>query len=248
MKKYTLIICINERIIIPTVLMLVLATPTFSASVPDTACDLIYDATPGVEVGNGGQDYITNVEMAVYNSELPDGGKYAGDFDIYDWNGDLVERVSGDYELSMSKREIVTGLVDGTYTFVLDDTYKGTFNIDHEMQALVGVDMAYYNYCNHDAYGSYIDPNTIYEPTTDTIMPSSSIEGGSTSEENIEEFDVSKNEDNSNAADQTSSSNEIGQKSGYMILIVAVIIILGLIAVIIIGLSILYTLKKSNKS
>lgn len=51
-------------------------------------------------------------------------------------------------------------MVDGTYTFIVNDTYKGTFNVNHEMQNLLSIDMSQYNQCNHDAYGGYRDPNT----------------------------------------------------------------------------------------
>lgn len=144
------------------VVLAILVTPIFNASeIPETACPIIYDFS-NVEVGDGGQDFVTNVEVGI----SPDAEPGPFNIDLYDWLGNYIESTyfdsNEDYSVltGMPEPPGFTGLVDGTYTFIVNDTYKGTFNVNHEMQGLVSIDMSKYNQCNHDAYGGYRDPNT----------------------------------------------------------------------------------------
>lgn len=215
----------------------ILVMPTLKAEVPDTACDLVYQATNNVESGNGGQDYVTNIQMSVYNSDLVGGPKNAGNFDIYDWNGELVESIYGDYELSMNKQQSLTGYVDGTYTYILDGTYKGTFNVNHEMQAIVAVDMAYYNGCNHDAYGKYIDPNSIPEYDSGIVIQASSNDSDIQSMILVDDQNIVEESE-----DTFLINNEVSLNTESKILIFSLIMVLTLIVFTLVVL--IFTLKK----
>lgn len=182
-----------KKILVIMLLLFTLYPRYYASEIPDTACSLIYDAS-NVEAGNGGQEYKTNVQIGVINGiDHVDDSVYAGNFDIYDLNGNLVESVTGDYKQSMENNQGLTGLIDGTYTYILDDTYVGTFNVNHEMQAIVTVDMDFYDSCNHDENGTYFNPNS--EVATDEASSSESEEPSSKQTEESSEILSEKNDD-----------------------------------------------------
>lgn len=150
----------NEKILI-IVLLAIIATPPLNASeIPDVACPYEYDFS-NAESGNGGQDYITDLPIVVENNPIV---SEVINIDLYDWFGQYIESVEYDTTPRVMADGIgyeyfFTGLVDGTYTFVINDTYKGTFNVNHELASAINIDMGMYMQCYHDAYGNYIDPN-----------------------------------------------------------------------------------------
>lgn len=155
-----------KRILAIMVLMVYMPFNFSASEIPDVACPYEFDFS-NVEVGSGGQDYVTNVQVKV----TPDAEPGPFNIDLYDWLGSYIESTYYDadanYAITMGAdpEDIpgFTGLVDGTYTFIVNDTYKGTFNVNHELQGLLNIEMSRYNQCNHDAYGGYIDPNTVSE-------------------------------------------------------------------------------------
>lgn len=241
-------------------ILAILVIPAFNASdIPETACPNIYDFS-NVEPGDGGQDYITDVQVGLSPGAEP--GPF--NIDLYDWLGNYIESTYYDADIDYSvltgtdEPPAFTGLVDGTYTFIINDTYKGTFNVNHEMQGILNIDMSKYNQCNHDASGSYIDPNTIYyyDNEGNYLDPSSSEsyddEGNylatksighnnETSESGIETNSEVENDKSELEASQVEAVN---QKIHY-IKIVSVLVI-GLFAVICVLLLIIYKMKKNK--
>ncbi len=237
--------------IITIVVLTMLLLPIFKAGdIPDTACDLVYDATPYLEPGDGGQDYISSVQMMVSNSSDPGSGKYAGNFDVYDWNGDYIVSVYGDYEVSMSNPQLLTGFVDGTYTYVLDGTYKGTFDVDHEMQAIVDVDMAFYDACKYE-YDDYRNPTQTAHSIGNEYNTNNIYNGDMTlaseEESKVSEEESKASEEESKASEEeskTSSSDEAYLKFGYLILVSILIVVLMMIILAL--LAVIFSLRKRD--
>lgn len=115
-----------------------------------SACEseAIIDSTPDVVPGNGGQDYVSSVWFSIYSSDTQYPHSYSASIAIYDWNGKHVEDIEGD-PLSPNQEPMeATGIVDGTYTYVINGNYKGTFNVNHNIKNEVLIDAANFTNCD----------------------------------------------------------------------------------------------------
>lgn len=136
--------------IFPLICFMLFSTSlTIFAGKTDDWCstEIVLDSTPEVEPGNGGQDYISSVWFSFYMSDNNYPHSYAVDISIYDWNGVYVEEVDGDSNNPNPSSEEATGLVDGTYTYLLDGKYKGTFDVNHNIKNEILIDLSYFQNC-----------------------------------------------------------------------------------------------------
>ncbi len=140
-----------KNILIVLILVNTFAIPTISASGSNNSCtnntNLVINSTPDVVPGNGGQDYVSEVWFSFYNSNTNYPHSYAADIAIYDWNGKHVEDVPGDEMDPNPAPQKATGIVDGTYTYVLDGIHKGSFNVNHNIKNEVVIDLAAFDNC-----------------------------------------------------------------------------------------------------
>lgn len=158
-----------KKIIVCVMILLLVGidNPSISASKSSTSTELtscssgqkIINTTPDVNPGNGGQSYISNVDFDFHNAWSADPSTYTftDTIKIYDWNGKNVE----DIEITDSYGT-ATGLVDGTYTFTfindLGETNKGQFDVNHNINNTVHVEMTEY-LCGFDSKIDYIQGN-----------------------------------------------------------------------------------------
>ncbi len=132
--------------------------------------NLIINTTPGIEPGNGGQDFISDVTFQFHNSWSTNPSNYTYDktIQIYDWNGKQVE----DVKINKSNG-VATGLVDGTYTFTftndIGDVNTGQFNVDHNIDNSIYVEMVQY-LCGYDTKTDYVH-NIKNDETVNNINP-----------------------------------------------------------------------------
>lgn len=142
--------------------LVLLMLPMYSASeIPEVACPYVYDFSNNVGVGDGGQNYVTDVMIDITGAL-----NILMYVDLYDWMGNYIESVTYDGNADYNNLEGrpapgFTGLVDGTYTFIINDTFKGTFNVNHEMQGLLIINTDMYSSCYRDAEGHFIDINEL---------------------------------------------------------------------------------------
>lgn len=131
----------------------------FQASTLNDSCvnNEIINSTPDVIAGNGGQNYVSDVSFGLYSSATKYPHSYNADIAIYDWNGKHIMDLEPDNDSPSPEPQIATGIVDGTYTYVLNGVNKGSFNVNHNIKNVVTIDMAEFTKCD-DNY-SFEDNN-----------------------------------------------------------------------------------------
>lgn len=149
MKKLAVKILLLGLIITGALTSEVLLSISLNASRLDSSCtDGILNSTPNVTAGNGGQDYISSVWFSMYSSATSSPHSFAFDADIYDWNGKYIYTLEGDSSQPSAEPMEATGLVDGTYTYVINDMI-GTFNVNHNIENEVVIDDAELSECSN---------------------------------------------------------------------------------------------------
>lgn len=251
--------------ILVIIVLVMLGTSIFNASeIPEAVCPIVNDFS-NTEPGDGGQDYITDVPIDIEYYPVVN---EVVSIDLYDWFNEYVETVVYDTTPRVMGNGIgyeyfFTGLVDGTYTFIIDNTYKGTFNVNHEYGSAVYINMSMYTQCYHDAYGNYIDPNTTIDGFYD--YPQDNHD-----DDNYYGYDYNNDNDSGNSMtniesatqSETNSYTEITEQSEEersealtyedeqsfkFKVVILMVIIPGILLVVIFGLiAVIYILKKSN--
>ncbi len=126
--------------------------------------NLIVNATPSVQPGTGGQDFVSEVRFEFHNRWATDPSRYGytNTIQIYDWNGNQVQEVSIE-----TGSGYATGLVDGTYIFTftndIGDSNTGQFNVNHNIDNQVYVEMGDY-LCGYDTKLDYVQNNRNDDP------------------------------------------------------------------------------------
>lgn len=166
-----------KKIIIIFILVL---TGFNSVSINAEECgnDFILNSTPDVESGNGGQDYVSEVYFWIDEPYEGGGTKPVGRYiEIYDWNGKHVEDVEPNYSgnayntTTGASVETATGIVDGTYTYVLETGEKGSFNVNHNIENNVYINLADFDNCDNttDDSSYEVERNNLLQKIADSL-------------------------------------------------------------------------------
>lgn len=161
-----------KNILVICFVVSIFSNQTVSATT-NTLCteDNILISTPDVEPGNGGQNYVSDVTFSITNSDLNnDLQHFASDIAIYDWNGKHVEDVTSDSN-DPNPIQVATGIVDGTYTYVLSSGNTGTFNVNHNIDNIVLIDLADFENCNN-TNANFVDNNDQIQNEDKTFIQS----------------------------------------------------------------------------